>query len=172
MTTCTCPSHYLRQHGKHQEACALHRVNTLGLVDEYRAVFSYPGSILGPTPDTYGPWRRTLQEAAKDRAPRTEETWGTRSAFQRRLVTEPEPQPVLIELDAVPLMGEDRTTEQERDDLRGLHGLWIDPATLHQTVPGDPPGHFTTMRSSQIVYRESDLAPAEVHTLKRDWNRR
>lgn len=172
MTTCTCPPAYLRREGRHQEACAHHRVNLLGLTEEHRAVFSYPGSILGPTPDTYGPWRSTLAEAAKDRAPRPEETWGTRSGFQRRLVGPIEPEPVLIELDAVPLMGDDRTTEEERDQLRTLHGLWIDPATLHEAMPSDPPGRFTTQRSGQIVYREGDLAPAEVHTLRRDWNHR
>lgn len=173
MNECTCPPSYLRREGEHLKGCAARRVNLLGLTSEHRAVFSYPSSILGKTPDTYGPWRSSLQEAAKDRVPRSEETLGWRSGFQTRVVGPIEPERVMIELDAVPLLG-DTQDEAEREALRALHGKWLDPDGRLIDVEGMPevPAIWTTVRSSQIVYREGDLAPAEVHTLRRDWNSR
>lgn len=171
MSTCTCNPATFRRTGQHHPNCPDYRMNTLGLVHEFRAVFSYPGSILGPTPDTYGPWRSTLQEAAKDRVPRSEETLGHRSGFQRRLVGPLEPQPVMVELDSVPML-QDTTDEGMRQVLRGLHGRWLDAhGSTRESLPGDTPAIFTTVRTGQIVYRE-DGQPAEVHTLRRDWNQR
>lgn len=53
---------------------------------EYRAVFSYPDSILGKTSDTYGPWRKTEKASWDDHVPRSEETHGWRSATQSRVI--------------------------------------------------------------------------------------
>ena len=133
-------------------------------------MFSYPGSILGPTPDTYGPWRPTLAAAAQDRVPRSEETLGHRSGFQKRLVGPEEPEPVMIEHDAKPMLSH-TTDEPTRDALKGLHGLWLDPDASARSLPTDTPAVFTTVRSGQIVYRE-DGQPAEVYTLRPDWNQR
>ena len=168
---CICPEAYLRREGRHMENCPDHRVNLLALVREHRAVFSYPGSILGPTPDTYGPWRSTLAQAAKDRVPRSEETLGYRSGFQSRLVGPTEPEKVYVEIDSVPFMSNPGATEEDKAWARELHGLWLEVDSLHVARP-DTVGRFTTQRTGQIVYRASDLAPAEVVTLRADWNRR
>ncbi|UVK61401.1 hypothetical protein SEA_GINGERBUG_67 [Microbacterium phage Gingerbug] len=173
MSECTCPAAYLRREGEHMRGCPHHVVNLAGLTREHRAVFSYPASILGPTPDTYGPWRSSLQEAAKDRVPRSEETLGWRSGFQARVVGPIEPERVHVELDAVPLLGLTQD-EAERAALQALHGKWLDPEGRLIDVEGMPemPAAWTTQRTGQIVYREGDLAPAEVHTIRRDWNSR
>ncbi len=55
--------------------------------EQWRAVFSYPPSILGPTPDDYGPERDTQEQASRDRPNRPEETHGWRSGLQYRVVT-------------------------------------------------------------------------------------
>lgn len=54
---------------------------------EYRAVFSYPPSILGETPNSYSYPVDSLDKVPKH-APRSEETWGWRSGIQQREVTE------------------------------------------------------------------------------------
>lgn len=61
-----------------------------GMHMEYRAVFSYPPSYLGPTPDDYGPWRKSLKETEQDRPFRPEESYGRRTGTQKRFVTDPE----------------------------------------------------------------------------------
>jgi hypothetical protein len=51
---------------------------------EYRAVYSFPPSYLGPTPDRY-----SLAQATPDRlprCPRSEENWGFTSGVQSRVV--------------------------------------------------------------------------------------
>ena len=63
--------------------------------EQWRAVFSYPPSYLGPTPDTYGKPRGTREEAEQDRVPRSEETLGWRSGVQRRTVTPWQDAPLL-----------------------------------------------------------------------------
>jgi hypothetical protein len=166
---CTCPEAWLRREGRHQEACPEHR--PLALTTQHRAVFSYPSSILGKTADTYGPWRDTLADAAKDRVPRSEETLGWRSGFQRRAVTPTQPEKVYIEIDAVPFMSNPGATDEDKEWARALHGVWFDVDDLHEARP-DTRGRFTTQRTGQIVYRPSDLAPAEVVALRADWNRR
>lgn len=55
---------------------------------EYRAVFSYPDSILGKTSDSYGPHRLKLEETYLDRCYRPEESYGWRSGTQARQVTD------------------------------------------------------------------------------------
>ena len=144
--------------------------HTLTLTGEWRAVFSYPGSILGPTPDTYGPWRSTLEDAVKDGAPRGEETHGYRSAIQHRFVTPPMPTKLLVMLDAMPLLTATED-EDERRTLKSLHDLWLDPEDLKHPHPTDPISRYTTPRTGVIVRRE-DGQPAEVHTIRKDWNRR
>lgn len=170
MPECTCEA-YHRQHGVHREHCLRYVPEPRGAYREHRAVFSYPSSILGPTPDSYGPWRRTLAEAAKDRVPRSEETLGYRTGFQTRHVTIEQDEPVFIEIDAVPFMSNPGATEEDKDWARELHGTWWDLRALHVEFPRKHSGRFTTTPTGQIVYRE-DGTPAEVHTLRADWNRR
>lgn len=56
-------------------------------IGQWRAVFAYPPSYLGPTADSYGPPRDTKEEAMKDRVPRSEETLGWVKGIQYRTVT-------------------------------------------------------------------------------------
>lgn len=58
------------------------------MIVEWRAVFSYPPSILGLTPDSFGPSRLSAEETKKDSCWRPEESLGWRSGTQRREVTE------------------------------------------------------------------------------------
>lgn len=57
---------------------------------EFRAVFSYPPSYLGPTPDTYSA-PVTDPADLPTHAPRSEETHGRVSGYQYRTVSEWEP---------------------------------------------------------------------------------
>lgn len=54
---------------------------------EYRAVFSYPPSILGRTDRGYGPPRASKGEAERDQPWRSEESRGWRSGVQEREVS-------------------------------------------------------------------------------------
>jgi hypothetical protein len=94
--TCAC-GHGWEYHGPEVPGCVECRCRTLHRLDvvsgpvtrvEWRAVFSYPSSYLGPTSDSYGPPRNTRKEAESDRVPRAEETRGWRSGVQTRTVTE------------------------------------------------------------------------------------
>jgi hypothetical protein len=58
------------------------------MMTEYRAVFSYPSSILGLTRDTYGPERKSEEATKTDYCYRSEETRGWRSGTQTRQVSD------------------------------------------------------------------------------------